>query len=93
MWLGFHFGDKLDYGIGLLKEGQLVVFGALAVGGLAFFVWRKRLAAIKAAAIKAAVKASPVPAHLLTGTALEAEPAAPVFELSEKPAERLQVRD
>lgn len=94
VWLGFHFGDKLDYGIGLMKEGQLVVLGAMAVGGLGFFLWRKRLAALRGAALKAAVKASPVPAHLLTGTALEAEPApAPVFELADKPAERLQVRD
>ena len=34
VWLGFHFGDKLDYAIDRMKEGQLVVFGALAVVGL-----------------------------------------------------------
>jgi membrane protein DedA with SNARE-associated domain len=82
VWLGFRFGDKLDYGIELLKEGQLVVFGALAVGGLAFFLWRKRLAALRNATLKAAMKTSPMPA-LLTGSAAEAQPV----------ADRLRARD
>jgi membrane protein DedA with SNARE-associated domain len=87
VWLGFAFGDKLDYAIDRMKEGQLVVLAVLAVGGLAFFVWRKRLAALRGAALQAAVKAAPVSAHLLTGVAPEAQPAAaPVFELAEKPA-------
>ena len=93
VWLGFHFGGKLDYGIELMKEGQLVVVGGIVSVGLALFLWRKRLAVLRNAALKAAVKASPVPAHLLTGTAPEAQPAtAPVFE---KPAgpERLPLRD
>jgi membrane protein DedA with SNARE-associated domain len=95
VWLGFHFGDKLDYAIDRMKEGQLVVVGLIAVGGLALFLWRKRLATLRGAALKAAASASPVAAHLLTGAA-EAQPAtAPVFELAEKPAgtERLQIRD
>ncbi|WNG36902.1 DedA family protein [Archangium minus] len=92
VWLGFHFGDKLDYAIDRMKEGQIVVVGVLAVVGIVAFVWRKRIAALRSAALKAAVKASPVPAHLLAG-APEAQPAAaPVFD---KPAgtERLQIRD
>jgi membrane protein DedA with SNARE-associated domain len=95
VWLGFAFGDKLDYAIGRMKEGQLVVVGVLAVGGLAFFLWRKRLAALRAAALKAAANASPVAAHLLTGSAEVQPAAAPVFELAEKPVgtDRLQVRD
>lgn len=94
VWLGFHFGDKLDYAIDRMKEGQLVVFGVIAVVGLAAFLWRKRLAALRGAALKAAVKASPVPAHLLPGAAHEAQPAAaPVFEQSASSPERLHVRD
>ncbi|MCY1078212.1 DedA family protein [Archangium lansingense] len=96
VWLGFHFGDKLDYAIDRMKEGQLVVFGALAVVGLGVFLWRKRIAALRGAAMNAAVKASPVPAHLLTGAAAEVQPAAaPVFEMAEKPSgtERLPIRD
>jgi membrane protein DedA with SNARE-associated domain len=95
VWLGFHFGDKLDYAIDRMKEGQLVVVGVIAVGGLAVFLWRKRIAALRNAALEAAAKASPVPAHLLTGAA-EAQPAAaPVFEMTEKPAgpDRLPIRD
>ncbi|HYO53537.1 DedA family protein [Archangium sp.] len=96
VWLGFHFGDKLDYAIDRMKDGQLVVIGVLAVVGLAVFLWRKRIAALRGAALKAAVKASPVPAHLLTGVAPEAQSAAaPVFEIAEKPAgtDRLPIRD
>jgi membrane protein DedA with SNARE-associated domain len=95
VWLGFHFGDKLDYGIELLKDGQLVVFGGLAVLGLAVFLWRKRLASVRDAALKAAVKASPVPAHLLTGAAEAPSAGAPVFEMAEQPGgkDRLHVRD
>ncbi|WP_257449915.1 DedA family protein [Archangium lipolyticum] len=91
VWLGFHFGDKLDYGIELLKDGQLVVFGGLAVVGLVFFLWRKRIAAVRDAALKAAVKASPVPAHLLTGASETSS--APVFEMAEQSKDRLHVRD
>ena len=96
VWLGFHFGDKLDYAIDRMKEGQLVVFGTLAVVGLGVFLWRKRLAALRGAALSAAAKASPVPTHLLTGAAAEVQPAAaPVFEMAEKPSgtDRLPIRD
>lgn len=97
VWLGFHFGDKLDYAIERMKEGQLVVLGALVVVGLGIFLWRKRLAALRGAALDAAVKASPVPAQLLTGAAASEAPSAtaPVFEMAEKPsgAERLPIRD
>jgi membrane protein DedA with SNARE-associated domain len=96
VWLGFHFGDKLDYAIDRMKEGQLVVFGSLAVVGLGVFLWRKRIAAMRNATLDAAVKASPVPAHLLTGAAAsEVQPAAPVFEMAEKPSgtDRLPLRD
>jgi membrane protein DedA with SNARE-associated domain len=95
VWLGFHFGDKLDYGIELLKDGQLVVFGGLAVVGLGVFLWRKRIASVRDAALKAAVKASPVSAHLLTGAAEAPSAGAPVFEMAEQPVgkDRLHVRD
>lgn len=96
VWLGFHFGDKLDYAIDRMKEGQLVVVGVIAVVGLVAFLWRKRLAALRGAALKAAAKAAPVSAHLLTGAAGEAQAApAPVFEMAEKPSgtDRLHVRD
>ncbi len=95
VWLGFHFGDKLDYAIDRMKEGQLVVVGVIAVVGLAFFLWRKRLSALRNAALEAAAKASPVPAHLLTGAAETQPAAAPVFEMAEKPAgtDRLPLRD
>jgi membrane protein DedA with SNARE-associated domain len=65
VWLGFYFGDELDYVVGKLKEGQVLVVGVLVVVGLAVFLWRKRLAALRNAALQAATKASPVPAHLL----------------------------
>ena len=93
VWLGFHFGDKLDYAIERMKEGQLVVFGGLAVVGLAAFVWRKRLASVRAAALKAAASAAPVPTHLLTGMTEASTGTTPVFELADKSVggERLRV--
>jgi membrane protein DedA with SNARE-associated domain len=93
VWLGFAFGDKLDYAIDRMKEGQLVVLGVLVVGGLGLFLWRKRLASLRGAALHAAVKASPVPAHLLTGAEAQAA-AAPVF-VAENPTatDRVQVGD
>jgi membrane protein DedA with SNARE-associated domain len=97
VWLGFHFGDKLDYAIDRMKEGQLVVFGSLAVVGLGVFLWRKRIAALRGATLDAAVKASPVPAHLLTGAAASdvQSASAPVFEMAEKSSgtDRLPIRD
>ncbi len=96
VWLGFHFGDKLDYAIDRMKEGQLVVVGVLGVMGLGLFLWRKRVAALRSATLNASVKASPVSAHLLTGAASEVPPAtAPVFEMAEKPTgtKRLPIRD
>jgi hypothetical protein len=60
------------------------------------FLWRKRLAALRGATLDAAVKASPVPAHLLTGAAAsEIQPtSAPVFEMAEKSGtDRLPIRD
>ncbi|QRN92857.1 DedA family protein [Archangium violaceum] len=93
VWLGFHFGDKLDYGIELLKDGQMVVLGGLVVVGLVFFLWRKRIASVRDAALKAAVKASPVPAHLLTGATEASSATAPVFEMADQPKDRLHVRD
>ncbi|WP_434391292.1 DedA family protein [Melittangium boletus] len=83
VWLGFYFGDKLDYAIGKMKEGQLVVFGALAVVGLAVFLWRKRAASQREAALKTGVAS--LPTHLLSGVATEVSATpAPVFELAEK---------
>jgi hypothetical protein len=60
----------------------VVVVGALVVVGLAFFLWRKRLAALRNAALQAAAKASPVPAHLLS-PAPEGQPT----------PERVQIRE
>nr|WP_239578237.1 DedA family protein [Archangium primigenium] len=83
VWLGFYFGDKLDYAIGKMKEGQIVVFGALAVVGLAVFLWRKRAASQREAALKTGVTS--LPTHLLSGVATEVSATpAPVFELAEK---------
>ncbi len=83
VWLGFYFGDKLDYAIGKMKEGQIVVFGALAVVGLAVFLWRKRAASQREAALKTGVAS--LPTHLLSGVATEVSATpAPVFELAEK---------
>ncbi|OJH41822.1 DedA family protein [Cystobacter ferrugineus] len=93
VWLGFHFGDKLDYAIDRMKEGQLVVVGGLVVVGLGAFLWRKRLGALRAEALKAAVKPSSLSAHLLTGMASEAPSAsAPVFEKSSG-SEGLRIRE
>jgi membrane protein DedA with SNARE-associated domain len=93
VWLGFHFGDKLDYAIGLLKEGQIVVFGGLAVLGLAAFLWRKRVGVLRGESLKATVASAPLSAHLLTGMASESSSAgAPVFEKSSG-TDGLRLRD
>ncbi|HZH79411.1 MAG TPA: DedA family protein, partial [Archangium sp.] len=65
----------------------------LVVVGLGFFLWRKRLAAMRGATLDAAVKASPVSAHLLTGA--EAQSAGgPVFVAENaSTSDRVQVRD
>ncbi len=83
VWLGFYFGDKLDYLIERMKEGQLVVVGVLVVVGLAVFLWRKRIASLRNTALRAAMKASPVPSRLLSPAA-EAQPAS---------SERAQLRE
>ncbi|ATB33703.1 DedA family protein [Melittangium boletus] len=96
VWLGFHFGDKLDYAIERMKEGQLVVFGMLAVGGLAAFLWRKRVVAQRGATLKSPVNTG-LPTHLLSGVASEGPSAAPspVFEMAEKASgtEGLRIRE
>ncbi|WP_164018207.1 DedA family protein [Pyxidicoccus trucidator] len=49
VWLGFHFGSELDSLIDTFKEGQYVVMAVLAVGGIGYFLWRrKRQAALRA---------------------------------------------
>jgi membrane protein DedA with SNARE-associated domain len=60
VWLGFKFGDKLDWLIGKLHEGQYYVFGAIGVAVVGFFVWRRRAAAQRAAEAEVAPLAVPV---------------------------------
>jgi hypothetical protein len=60
VWLGFKFGDKLDWLIGKLHEGQYYVFGAIGVAVVGFFVWRRRAAAQRAAEADVAPLAVPV---------------------------------
>ena len=96
VWLGFHFGDKLDYAIERMKEGQLMVFGMLAVAGLAAFLWRKRVVAQRGAALKASVNNTSLSTHLLSGVASEVPSApSPVFEMAEKASgtEGLRIRE
>jgi len=49
VWLGAKFGDRLDWLIQQLHQGQYYVFGAIAVLVVGILVWRRRAAA-KAAA-------------------------------------------
>jgi len=53
VWLGHRFGGELELVISKLKEGQVVVFSALAVAGIAYFIYRRR----KNAALKRELKA------------------------------------
>ncbi len=95
VWLGFHFGGELDYVIDRLKEGQLVVVGALAVLGVGVFLWRRR-SAQRNAQPQAEVAVSPVAAHLLAGAdASEEQAPGPLFDVAENSpqAERANVRD
>lgn len=84
VWLGFHFGDKLDYAIDRMKEGQLAVIGTIVVAGLGTFLWRRRAAALRAASLKAAASAS------LPG-ANEVQPASVLVVDKPVGAERLRV--
>lgn len=61
VWVGFHFGDKLDLVIEKLHEGQYAVFGVVGVGLLGLFLWRRRAAAQQRAA-EAQLAPEPVPA-------------------------------
>jgi membrane protein DedA with SNARE-associated domain len=47
VWLGFHFGGELDLLIDKLKEGQVTVMAALAVGLAGLLLWRRRRAALQ----------------------------------------------
>jgi len=93
VWLGFHFGGELDYVFDRLKEGQVVVFGALAVLGVGVFLWRRRA---RRNAQPAEVALSPVAAHLLPSAETEESAPAPLFDVAENSApqaERANVRD
>ncbi|MET0404073.1 MAG: DedA family protein [Cystobacter sp.] len=92
VWLGFHFGDKLDYAIDRLKEGQIVVMGALVVVAAGVFLWRKRASMAPADTLKATVKSAPLSAHLLTGMASDAPSSPQVFEKSSG-TDGLRIRD
>ena len=96
VWLGFHFGDKLDYAIERMKEGQLVVVGALAVVGLGVFLWRKRASAARnAPAAQVGLNPATLPTHLLSGVASPSASPTPVFELADKAtgSEGLRIRE
>ncbi|XXF81433.1 DedA family protein [Myxococcaceae bacterium GXIMD 01537] len=58
VWLGYRFGDSLDLIVEKVHEGQYFFLGALAVGAIGFFLWRRRRAA---AAVAAAAAVQPVP--------------------------------
>lgn len=61
VWLGAKYGDKLDWLIEQVHQGQYYVFGALGVLGLGIFVWRRRKAALaKQAEAQLAMQAVPV---------------------------------
>jgi membrane protein DedA with SNARE-associated domain len=49
VFLGFHFGNELDYVIDKLKEGQAYVLTGMAVLAVAWFVWNRRKAAAERA--------------------------------------------
>jgi membrane protein DedA with SNARE-associated domain len=46
VWLGAKYGDKLDWLIEQVHQGQYYVFGAIGALGLGFFLWRRRKAAL-----------------------------------------------
>ncbi|SEK77122.1 membrane protein DedA, SNARE-associated domain [Stigmatella aurantiaca] len=85
VWLGFHFGSELDFLIGKFKEGQYVVMAALAVGGVGFFLWRRRKAkaALNAAAAQS-VAQPPVVRVPVEGPVASAPRAAPFMDAAEK---------
>ncbi|MFP2903704.1 DedA family protein [Pyxidicoccus sp. 3LFB2] len=60
VWLGFHFGSELDSLIATFKEGQYVVMGVLALGGIGYFVWRRRRQAAQRAKGLSAAAVDPV---------------------------------
>jgi membrane protein DedA with SNARE-associated domain len=60
VYAGYYFGDKLDYLIDKLKEGQLVVFGVLGVG-LAGWLLVRRMRRPKAATFSKADPVGPQP--------------------------------
>jgi membrane protein DedA with SNARE-associated domain len=62
VWLGFHFGGELDLLIRKLKDGQVVVFGSIAVLGLGYFLYRRQRN--KKLAAEAAAKAEMTPVAL-----------------------------
>jgi membrane protein DedA with SNARE-associated domain len=45
VWLGYYFGGQREWLIEKLKDGQVVVFGGLAVVAVAYFLYRRRKSA------------------------------------------------
>ncbi len=81
IWLGFHFGGELSYLIDKLKDGQVVVFGSLAVIAVAFFVYSRR----RAAAARAQQAAVPAVSPALVGDGVQApQDAAQLFDVPER---------
>ncbi len=64
VWLGFYFGGELDLLISKFKEGQYIVMAVLAVGGLGWFVWRRRRQAAQRAQAVPARTQAPVAASV-----------------------------
>ena len=78
VWLGFHFGGELDYLKEKLKDGQVVVFGSLALLAIGAFLYMRRRAAVARAQ---QLTLSPA----LVGEGLQApQDAAKLFDVAER---------
>jgi membrane protein DedA with SNARE-associated domain len=62
VWLGYRFGGQLDSFIARFHEFQYVVLGVLAVGGLGYFLWRRKKLAAQRASAAGASESDPVAA-------------------------------
>ncbi|MBN1206835.1 MAG: DedA family protein [Myxococcaceae bacterium] len=84
VWLGYHFGSELDYLIGKLKEGQYVVLAVMGVAGGAWFLWRRRKAAIAKAAAEQVMQRAAMVAVLPPESAQSVSSSASYLDSAEK---------
>lgn len=94
VWLGFYFGGQFEFLKAKLKEGQFVVFGALAVLGICVFLYRRRKAAqARAEASPPELPATSASLGLATDGAGAGPEATELYEVAdEKPAPRAGLR-